>query len=634
MQSLLLLIPVLVFLGLGALLLRRGWAQGIGGAFLRALVLSGLIASFMIEILSPLHAITPLGLGLGWALIGAAVAVVWVRSPSTTPSIHSWLPVPQPPKSRVERVSLVIVALALLLTGIVAWRTPPQTWDSLNYHMPRVAHWAQQGSVEHFATGVELQNSRTPGGEYLLLQVYVLTAGDRLVPLVGWFAFLASMVAAGQIGRQFLPRAGWVSAAALAALPTAIIQASSTVNDIIVGLWVIVCVREILMIGVGDSESRRLVFLGGVAGLALLAKPTSAAYLLPLAVWAGFRLGRSFGMHRVFVGLASGAVLILGLNLPYLLRNNSTYGQPIQEDQIQVHGNELYSPAALVSNVLRNAVLNASTPIPALNKAIFLSVSQVHQWIGLSTNDPRTTTHEPFRIHSFSTHEERSGNLIAATLVLVTLIWMLRRRESLPTGMVGLALAGISCFLLLSILFKWQVFSARYQLPFFMMWGPVTGCYIASRKGWRSTLILVFLFVGSIPWLISIRSRPLLPIPGEVSAPSVLLADRQTLLFTNGEYLEEPYVQLANEIEDADCGVVGISISGSSAEYPLWVLLGAPRDDLEVQWVVSDTPSARYLPPEFSPCAVICQDCDQDGFRGLPITDQIGGYSLYLSRSE
>jgi hypothetical protein len=91
--------------------------------------------------------------------------------------------------------------------------------------------------------------------------------------------------------------------------------------------------------------------------------------------------------------------------------------------------------------------------------------------------------------------------------------------------------------------------------------------------------------------------------------------------------------RITDQILDAECMNVGMAISGSGAEYPYWILLGAPRDDLRIEWIVAGTPSARYSDPDFQACAVICDTCDdQRSFRGLPLVDVQGKIRLYLQK--
>ncbi len=85
-------------------------------------------------------------------------------------------------------------------------------------------------------------------------------------------------------------------------------------------------------------------------------------------------------------------------------------------------------------------------------------------------------------------------------------------------------------------------------------------------------------------------------------------------------------------IQDADCSKIGIALSGNGAEYPIWVLMGAPRSDLEIEWLVSGTPSERYRKPDFEPCAVICQRCPDswDTVYKMPMVYKVADLQLYL----
>ena len=114
--------------------------------------------------------------------------------------------------------------------------------------MPRVAHWAQNQSVEHFATGIEQQNSRPAFAEYAILQFYVLAQGDRLANFVEWLAMFGSVIGvsllAGLLGASLAGQ--FLAAIFVASLPMGIIQASSTMNDYVVGLW-LVCFAEVFL---------------------------------------------------------------------------------------------------------------------------------------------------------------------------------------------------------------------------------------------------------------------------------------------------------------------------------------------------------------------------------------------------
>jgi hypothetical protein len=194
-----------------------------------------------------------------------------------------------------------------------------------------------------------------------------------------------------------------------------------------------------------------------------------------------------------------------------------------------------------------------------------------------------------------------------------------------------LVLAG---FVVFSFTFKWQVFGSRLLLPFFLLSAPAFGVIFGSILPlWAATVVCLGLVASSMIWLLSIYARPLFPLNARTDFASVLVAPREQMYFASIPGAYEPMKNIANQILDAECMNVGMAISGSGAEYPYWILLGAPRDDLRIEWIVAGTPSARFSDPDFQPCAVICDTCDDEQtFRGLPIFSQFGDINLYMGK--
>jgi hypothetical protein len=67
-------------------------------------------------------------------------------------------------------------------------------------------------------------------------------------------------------------------------------------------------------------------------------------------------------------------------------------------------------------------------------------------------------------------------------------------------------------------------------------------------------------------------------------------------------------------------------------EYLFWDMLDAPREDLRVEWIVSGSPTDRYKPSDFQPCAILCERCPSDWTeaQGLPLLVDAGEVRLFM----
>ena len=627
----LVVIPAFAYVGL-VLWIGNTWTNGgWRGSALRAAVVWGAYLVLLTEFLSKFKAIEPIWLTIGWAAPSVALGI-WLISRARGASTLMI------PRLGAPAYPLLagIVAFILAVTAIVAWFAPPQTWDSLTYHLSRVAHWAQQGSVEPFATGIEIQNSHHPMAEFAILHTYVLAGGDRLANFVEWLAMVGSLIAVSLVARQLGSngRGQWLGVVFAATLPMGIVQASSTMNDYVVALWVMIVAVEALNLLRHPDQSESLVFVSIAAGLAFATKPISIPYLLPFALVVGLTLLRSRGVWRALAWSAGGLAILLLFSVGHFSRNLKVYGSPFNPAEVALHGDQPRSARTVISNLTRNLSLHLGSPSPHVNKATALTIATLHDLIGADPNDPRTTSAGRFRVSPPSTAENLAGNPLHALIILVFIPVLVLKRKQLNKNLKLYAILALSSMILFSIIFKWQIFASRYHLPFFLLNAPWVGVLVgqARHRAWGA-LFSIGLLLASIPWLFQIRSRPLIPRARESYVGSVLTESRMRLYVANGLYLLGPYTEITQRIRSSGCKVVGIAISGNGPEYPIWAYLGAPSDQLSIGWMVAGTPSAAFADPEFTPCAIVCEDCaaERVRFSGLPVVLNRGGFQLYAA---
>jgi hypothetical protein len=413
-------------------------------------------------------------------------------------------------------------------------------------------------------------------------------------------------------------------------------ESSNTMMDYVGALWVAAAASE--SIGLyegGRSPAWRsgILFVSLAAGLAFLTKPSAVPFLAPFAFAVAYFLVRRVPRRAGLAFGALGLVAMALINAGYVGRNLQTYGEPFTGELVSHHRMELLTPIGLISNVLRNAALHASTPWREVNELIFRAVVGVHGKMGIDVNDPRTTGWGYFAVPTPSTHEAAAPNTAHAALSLVMFALLVIRPRKFGGTALWYGLGAALGFLIFSAVFKWQIWGSRLQLPFFVLIGPLAAL-VLNRAVPRvpAQCIGLLLIVFSRPWLLGNDSRPIVPAASGTEVASVLRQPRENLYFTNVEWVEQGYREVVQRISAAGCTDVGLVLSGNAMEYILWALLGAPSDDLHFEWFVAGTPSARYEMSEFAPCAVICEGCPSDWtvIRGLPLQLQLGDVWLFM----
>jgi hypothetical protein len=618
-----------IFLAIGNSRLHTDWRHD---ALRAALVWMAVLVA-LTEIFSLVNAVRPWPLFFGWLIPVAMGGWILFKRWQVTGRVD--LPRPTRPENWLAWVQSGGILFFLAISAVVAFLAPPNTYDSLNYHMARVAHWAQDGSIRHFATGVDIHNSNTPGAEIAMLAVYVLSASDRFVNFVAWAASLGSAVGAAYIAAKFGANrnAQLLAAVFVVTIPMGIAQASSSMNDYVVAFWLVCAAAEIISFEKG-GQPIALIFAALAAGGAFLTKATSTAYLIPLGIWMTMLAFRRLKMKQILAWGAAGLGLAMLLNAGFVIRNIETYHYVVDPVMSKMHSNQLRTWQGVTSNLIRTLGQQLGTPFPKLNAAEYLAIAKIHEWMELDINDPRTTSIGIFRISLPNYNELRINNPLHAFLILAAFVIMLIKIKKFDKPVLIYSLMLFSGLAVYSYLFKWQIFGNRLHLSFFVLFAPAMAYVFGTFKNRFNfcAIISLALLISSLPWLFHIESRPLLPtqFDGYFSGKTLFDTPRPDWYFAGIGSTPSSGERITDIIKQSGCNNVGMMISGSSAEYQYWALLGAPRNDLHIEWLVTG-PSERYRDLAFQPCAVICEGCtaNADPYH-LPLALESDGIRLFI----
>ncbi|GAP13063.1 4-amino-4-deoxy-L-arabinose transferase [Longilinea arvoryzae] len=632
------ILPLLTYGGYFLFLYNRNPEIDRRRILLRTAVVWGVYLVIGTELLSLFHWVTQVGLALFWmaGLVASAAWMTITHRLQKKPIILSRLKV----RLTVQNsILLSIICVICIATAIIAWVAPPNTIDSLAYHMPKVAHWAQDQAVHFYSTGMYAQNNMPPGAEMILLQFYVLAQSDRLVNFVEWLAMLGSLIGVSVLAAQLGARKiGQFFAAVFAVtLPMGIAQASSTMTDYVVTFWVICAASETLAALTESFDWRMPALASLAAGLAVLTKQIAAAYLFPFGILFAVVLVRRVGWKRSIGWAVLAILLACSVMAGHISRTYLTYHNLISDPtHVSEHANALLTPQGILSNVTRNAALQTGTPWPKVTEEVWMFVLKVHVKLGVDMDDPRTTSIGPYRRITLNLSENNVGNPVHAVLILFCFPITLILGKKLGRNVVFYTLIVISTFIFFSAMFKWQIFGSRYHLPFFVLSAPVFGVLLGRfLPDWSLDVVGLTLLALSWTWLVHLVERPVIQKPGDTDYPSIFQQSREDLYFSpsirNSKVI---YDEMLGRIRAANCSSIGVMISGASVEYPIWVAMDAPRKDLQIEWIVSG-PTRKFAKANFKPCAVICQNCPQEwqSVRDLPLVEELSsGYQLFLAK--
>jgi hypothetical protein len=614
------MLPLVCFLLLVAVLLqaRPGAAESPcwRTAFLKAAGILGLLIWLGTEFLSVLGALSLQGLAVCWTLACVTVGALWVMRR------RSGLRLCAPGRERLDVLSGSLLLCTLFIaaaTGIIALVSPPNNYDSMTYHMSRVAHWAQNQSVAFYPTHIPRQNYLGPFAEFGVLHLYVLWGGDRLANMVQWSCMIGSLVAVSLIAARLGAgmRGQALAALVCATIPMGILQASSTQTDYAAAFWLAAFAALILPLIRGDDSSRSCWMLAGaVLGLAILTKATAYLFGLPFVLWLIVARLRKRGW-RSLGSLFLMACGTLGINLPHYARNYQLTGSPLGPRQgseaVGIYTNAAFGPRLLGSNVLRNAGLHfVRTMSEAVNRWCLAAIPRLHRSMGIGLNDPRITyldTEFPTKT-TYSTCEDWAGNpahalLIAAATGTILLVPRFRRTPLLAAYL----LCVVGGLLIFCAYLRWQPWNTRLHLPAFVLASAFVATALSEWKVRGLVLaVAAVLVVLALSPVFRNLTRSLVG-----GSHNILTVSRRELYFANSLWRrEEPYVGAAHYVKEHGFCKIGLYFTDDDEwEYPFWVLLGAPKSHsaaLRIEHVGVTDLSARLDWPvgAFRPDAVIC----------------------------
>jgi hypothetical protein len=601
------ILPLLCFSSM-LIVLRNSQVLDWRGSFLLAALLWGFLLTSMTEFLSLFSLIA------FWPVLGAWV-IIWFLLLLIILVLRSWQhfvlrqPLHLISISGFEFSLLVCLFLITIALGIIAWVSPPNTPDSMTYHMSRVMHWIQNQSVAFYPTHIPRQLHLSPWSEFAILHFQILADGDRFANFVQWFSMVGSIVGVSLIAKELKAtiRGQIFAAVVCATIPMGILQGSSTQTDYVVSFW-LVCFVYFAMCLIKKANLLYALGTGAALGLATLTKATAYIFASPFLIW----LGLSSIKHRqakkmLFIALA--LVIALVANLGHYARNYDLYGNPIgpfQDGANFFYANEVFTFSAVASNVIRNVGLHLFTPFKQVNSILYGAISSLHELIGISLNDVRTTWGgTEFHTSRLFFNEDFAGNIIHLIFIAISLLlYVCARPREREAGFYIFSI--LAAFLLFCVFLKWQPWHGRLHLPLFVLSSPFVGLMVSRIQGHKiPNLSMALLILLALPFLFYNSNKPIF------GKNSIFTTSRIKQYFRKCPEMAGPYIEAAQILSNLHCSDIGLVVDRDGFEYPLWILLRNQTNEIVcIEHVNVKNISKRTYHSKLNVCAIFGVNAD------------------------
>jgi hypothetical protein len=229
---------VLVTLPFAASIAAFALAQRVGRdtryALLLAAIVWGIFLTLLTEVLSYFYFLTATGLAIGWAVFGLACWwLTWRLRGKREPRQLA------PPLDDSEKLLLCGLGLLVAIVGLTALLTPPNTWDTMSYHLPRVVLWPTNRCVQIYPTADYSQVLMTPWAKFAILHLHLLWRGDRLVNFVEFASLVGTTVTVSSIAATFGASRfiQIITAINSATIPEGVLEAFGAMNAYVATFW-------------------------------------------------------------------------------------------------------------------------------------------------------------------------------------------------------------------------------------------------------------------------------------------------------------------------------------------------------------------------------------------------------------
>lgn len=569
------------------------------------------------ELLSALHAVRFIAIFAVWVMLDLVLllvlAIQFKAGGYTIGELYNKY------KKRLTLRKYPYYAILFLIGAVVlalAICTTPYNWDSMSYHLSRIAYWVQYRSVEHYATSDIRQIASPVLGEFVNLHVYVLCRGrDILLNVLQAGSYITCALFVGAIARKLGCDKfyGFLAMLIYMTTPIAFAEALTTQVDNFATVWLLFYVYVLLdLIDTNKKLECKRAELGKVSTLALcvawgyLSKPSVCIAMVIFAVWLLVKCIVRKDKVRNLLFLAFYALPYLAAPLaPELVRNFKTFHAYASESTGAWQLVGTLQPSYLIVNFIKNFTFNFPMALIKDGHNYFAGFAKkAAQILNVDLNAVSISENgRGFELHEASNYgHDTAINPIVIWLTIFCVLWGLRviRKKDWKFTANSYMVVSVVSFCVFCTVLRWEPFVTRYMVSYLALLCPMIASQfqIYAREGRRKpvrdsiNVIVIFLCIMEAISMTAYHYN----IYAHEGANS-----RSYGYFVNRKNEFAYYVEMTDAIKSQIYPSVGLHIGWGNYDYPIWKMLDGQR----IEHVNVNNESEIYANRDFVPECII-----------------------------
>lgn len=532
-----------------------------------------------------------------------------------------------------ERILLVLMLALLLVLLVGAIFTVPYNYDSMTYHLGRLAHWVDNGSVNHFVTSIDRQLYSPVLAEYDLLHMFLLSGNDTFLNFLQYFAMIVTAVILYRTARKLNVSVTFslFGAFLYLTMPLTISQSITTQNDLFAAMWFAVFLYylvdfiQVPKITCDREQFEKFILTGASVAFAFLTKTSICASMLFFMPWLlVVCLKRKDKLSSLLLAAVTAGGTLVVLISETLIRTYLSCGK-LMADTTSAN---IMVATSNVKYILVNITKNFSLLITQhlfrpLNGFIYRLSIGLGSLLKVDFNNEAIAYHGFDFLHHMNMGEDMYSHdktpsafvtylaLFVGVALIVGLICMLiamiRNRRQANNAVsqkihwfsrihYGLLISSWLSLGFIMALLRWQPWGTRLMYPALAMMVltivNVLDCLCGPilEKKMVNVVLIPLITLGTVLAIAPIAYN-MQPAMESIEAGC---SDRMKRYFRfNDRYTA--YEQLIEKTEELGAEDIGLSISGDGYDYPLWLMYRKADEKVKLHHVLLDSDETPLL---------------------------------------